>query len=128
MKPLVLSIIPLFLVLLFFVGILFKRNKITFQTFIIWCFVWVVMAFSFIFPESIDLMSNFFGMNNRMFFVFTIAIVILFIFVFLNFTQTKQNELTLIKLVQHISLIATSMEELKENLEKDENNNNNSSI
>ena len=92
MKLISLFIIPLAFLLVLFVIRLFKNNKISFQTFVIWNLIWISMALAFAFPKQINKLATMFGMNNRMFFVFTVAIVVLFIIVFNIFATNKKNE------------------------------------
>ena len=71
------------------------------------------MALAFAFPKQINKLATMFGMNKRMFFVFTVAIVVLFIIVFNIFATNKKNELTITKLAQQMSLISSDIDELK---------------
>jgi len=113
MKLISLFIIPLAFLLVLFVIRLFKNNKISFQTFAIWNLIWISMALAFAFPKQINQLATMFGMNNRMFFVFTVAIVILFVIVFNIFATNKKNELTITKLAQQMSLISSEIDEMK---------------
>ena len=114
MRPITIAILPVMICLLLAVFLLFKRNKISFQTFVLWGLIWIVTGVIFVFPDIINTLSHFLGFNNRMLFVFTVAILILLIMAFINFAKNKQNELTLIKLIQHVSLLASAIEEEKE--------------
>ena len=114
MRPITILVLPLVLILLLMAVYLFKKNKITIQTFLVWSLIWIVTAVLFLFPDVINSFSRLLGFNNRMLFVFTIAIVVLLIMEFMNFSKNKQNELTLIKLIQYVSLLASSIEEKKE--------------
>ena len=114
MRPITIAIIPLTICLLVTAIILFKRDKISFQTFVFWELIWLITGVMFVFPDIINTFSRFLGFNNRMLFVFTVAILVLLIMAFMNFTKNKQNELTLIKLIQHVSLLASAIEEKKE--------------
>ncbi len=120
MKPITIIIIPLIILLLCMAAVLFKKDRISFQTFFVWFLIWLATAFVFIFPDVINIFSDFLGFNNRMLFVFTVTIVVLLVMAFMNFAKNKQNELTLIKLIQHVSLLASSLEEQKEK-DTDEN-------
>lgn len=71
------------------------------------------MALAFVFPKQINKIAVIFGMNNRMFFVFTIAIVLLFIIVFNIFATNKKNELIITKLAQQMSLMSSEIDEMK---------------
>lgn len=113
MKLISLIVSPIAVTIIISLGVFFKRNKVSFQTFILWTLIWLVIALAFLFPSAVDGVSQIFGMNNRMFFVFTISIIILFVISCVNFTKHKQNELTLIKLIQQISLLASSLEEVR---------------
>ena len=114
MRPITIAILPLTICLLLIAVVLFKKNKISFQTFVFWELIWIVTGVVFVFPDVINSFSRFLGFNNRMLFVFTVAIVVLLILSFVNFTKNKQNELTLIKLIQHVSLLASAIEDKKE--------------
>lgn len=114
MRPITILIVPLTICLLLMAVVLFKKNKISFQTFLFWELIWIVTGVIFVFPDTINVFSRFLGFNNRMLFVFTIAIMVLLIMAFVNFTKNKQNELTLIKLIQHVSLLASAIEDKKE--------------
>ena len=85
------------------------------------------MALAFAFPKQINKLAMVFGMNNRMFFVFTVAIVILFIIVFNIFATNKKNELTITKLAQQMSLISSDIDELKRQI-RNEGNSDDSSV
>ncbi len=116
MRPITILILPLTICLLLIAVLLFKRNKISLQTFLFWELIWIITGVVFVFPDIINVFSRFLGFNNRMLFVFTISILLLLVMAFVNFAKNKQNELMLIKLIQHVSLLASDIEDQKEGL------------
>lgn len=121
MKLISLLFAPLSLCLIILAGILFKKDKISFQTLLAWSMIWGIIGTAFLFPNAINKISKIFGMTNRMFFVFTVSIIFLFLITFLNFIKIRQNELTNIKIIQQISLLSSTLDDLKKELKYEDN-------
>lgn len=108
------SIIVVIAALLILVSVffMFKRGRMAYTSLVLWSIIWIGIALFFMFPNSLNSISSFFGMNNRMFFVFTVSIIVLFIFVFINYAMSKRLEMKLTKLVQSVSLLSSKVDEL----------------
>ena len=116
----IISVLTLFLSAIIIVILVFllKKDKIAFKAFLFWFFFWLLMPVFFIFPSFLDSVSRFFGMGNRMFFVFTTAILTLFILCFYMYIKMKQQELTMIKMAQILSIVSSKLDETRDRLNK----------
>jgi len=110
--------ITTFTILLFVVAVIsiirivlkFKQEKIKISSAILWISIWFSIGFFAVFPNLLNIAMGFAQMENRMFFIFIIAILFLFILIFNLSNRLDRVQKDTAKIVQELAIRNTEKE------------------
>lgn len=115
-RPVTVILAVFSVVAIFFSFKLFRKNKLGYQSFLLWLLVWLLMGIFSLFPKPLDLLTGFLSMGERLVFLFVFSIVILFVFVLYLFVRVTEVTRKVTRLVQEIGILRYKLEKA-ENVE-----------
>ena len=109
------ALIIIMILYLLFIARAVKRKNMRIDFLILWMIIGIFLVIALIFPNLINIISDFIGFEVPINMIFSIAIFVVLYFIHELMTLLSKEEKKTITLIQEVSLLKRRVEELENN-------------
>lgn len=115
------ALIIIMIIYLAFVARAVKRKNMRISYLVLWIIIGLFLGIALLFPDLIFKISDLIGFEIPLNMIFSIAIFIVLYFIHELMTLASKEEKKNTMLIQEVSILKKRVEELEQNINKDEN-------